>query len=140
MSQKIYFWVLMVLFLTLGLLIQVQKAHAFVAAEVEAGIVELSTTSIHGFEVTEVAAKTIKDKKWIYFCMKEKKSRSSKKVKCFYGLEQDFGEVAAGKILNGVRYGLKDRVFNHSGYIPLRKGAYFYPVKVLRPQYISLVN
>lgn len=140
MGQKVYFWVLMVLFLTLGLLIQIQKANAFVAAEVEPGIVELSTTSIYGFEIKEVASKTIKGKDWIYFCVNERKSRSSHKTKCFYGLKQDFGNVNAGKIVNGIRYGLKHRIFNRSGNIPIKKNAYFYPAQVLRPQYISLVD
>ena len=124
MGQKIYFWVLMVLFLTLGLLIQIQKANAFVAAEVEPGIVELSTTSIYGFEVKEVASKTIKGKEWVYFCVNERKSRKSKRTKCFYGLKQDFREVEVGKIINGIRYGLKYRIYNSSGNIPLKKNAY----------------
>lgn len=110
------------------------------AAEIEPGIVEISTTNIYGFEVTDVSEKKIKDKTWVYFCMAEKKPRKAQKSKCFYGQKQDFGDVKIGLVLNGIQYGLKNRILNAKGLAPFRKNAYFYAVKVLRPQYISVAK
>lgn len=140
MGHKVYFWMLLIIFLSLGFLIQVQSANAMTAAEIEPGIVELSTTNIYGFEVVAVESKKIKDKDWVYFCLTEVKPKKTHKVKCFYGLKQDFGEVKKGLVLNGLQYGLKNRIHNAKGNIPLKKNAYFYPARVLRPQYISMAH
>jgi hypothetical protein len=144
MSHKVYFWMLLVIFLSLGFLIQVQKANAMVAAKIEPNVIELSTTNIYGFEVKHVSHRKIKDVEWTYFCISEAKPRrslaSKSKLKCFYGLKQDFGEVKVGDILNGIQYGLKDKIQNKRGVTPLRKNAYIYPARILRPQYISLAN
>lgn len=140
MGHKVYFWMLLIIFLSLGFLIQVQSANAMTAAEIEPGVVELSTTNIYGFEIKEIATKNIKGKDWAYFCIAEVKPKKAHKTKCFYGLKQDFSEVKVGTILNGLQYGLKNRLHNAKGHIPLRKNAYFYPARVLRPQYVSLVN
>ena len=140
MGHKVYFWMLLIIFLSLGFLIQVQSAHAMTAAEVEPGVVELSTTNIYGFEVVSVANKKIRGKEWSYFCMSEVKPKKSQKSKCFYGPQQDFSEVKPGLILNGMQYGLKNRIHNVKGNIPLMKNAYFYPARVVRPQYVSLAH
>lgn len=140
MGNKLYFWMLLVIFVSLGFLIQIQNANAMSAAEIEPGIVELSTTNIYGFEISDVAEKKIKSQDWIYFCLSEKKSSKAHKSKCFYGLKQDFREVKVGMILNGIQYGLKKRILNAKGNLPLSKNAYFYPARVLRPQYVSMVK
>lgn len=144
MSHKVYFWMLLVIFLSLGFLIQVQKAHAMMAAKVEPNVIELSTTHIYGFEVLDVAEKSIKGIDWTYFCIGDAKPRrslaSKTKIRCFYGLKQDFSEVKKGDILNGIQFGTKDRIHNSKGLIPIKKNAHFYPARVLRPQYVSLVN
>lgn len=133
MGHKFYFWMLLVIFLSLGILIQVEQANAMVASEIEPGIVELNTTNVYGFEVKEVLERKVKGKEWIYFCVDEKVSKKPHS-KCFYGLKQDFREVKEGMILNGIQYGLKQRIYNGKGYISLKKNAYFYPVLVLNPQ------
>lgn len=137
MGHKLYFWMLLIIFLSLGFLIQIQQASAMTAAEIEPGVVEISTTNIYGFEIVDVAEKKIKEKTWVYFCVAEKKPLKSQKNKCFYGLKQDFSEVKAGLVLNGIQYGLKNRIQNSNGMAPFRKNAYFYAVKILRPQYLS---
>lgn len=137
MGQKLYFWMLLIIFLSLGFLIQVQKASAMTAAEIEPGVVEVSTTNIYGFEIQDVAEKKIKDKTWVYFCMAEKMPRKKQKSKCFYGLKQDFGNVKVGLLLNGIQYGLKKRISNANGIVAFRKDAYFYPARIVRPQYVT---
>jgi hypothetical protein len=139
MGQKIYFWILLLIFVSLGILIQFQDADASQAAEIEPGIIELSTTTEAGFKITDVAEKyTPKSKaKWVYFCLYEVTSHlknKSDKQKCFYGSRDDFKNVKKGLVLNGIQYGLKNRIYNAKGNIPLQKNAYFYPVFVLRPQ------
>jgi hypothetical protein len=133
MGHKLYFWMLLVIFLSLGLLIQINNANAMVAAEVEPGVIELSTTNTRGFLINDVAEKKVKDKAWIYFCLNEKVSKKPL-TKCFYGLKQDFGEVKPGLVLNGIQYGLKQRIHNAKGNISVHKNAYFYPALILRPQ------
>lgn len=140
MGHKLYFWMLLMIFLSLGFLIQVQKANAMTAAEVEPGIVEVSTTNIYGFEIQDVAERKIKGKTWVYFCMAEKMPRKQQKHKCFYGLKQDFGNAKVGLVLNGIQYGLKKRISNTKGIVPFRKEAYFYPAIILRPQYVSVAR
>lgn len=138
MGHKLYFWMLLIIFLSLGFLIQVQKANAMTAAEIEPGIVEVSTTNIYGFEIQDVAEKKIKNKTWVYFCMAEKMPRKQQKSKCFYGPKQDFGNVKVGLMLNGIQYGLKKRISNAKGIVSFRKDANFYPARIVRPQYVTM--
>ena len=138
MGNKLYFWMLLVIFLSLGFLIQVQNANAMTAAEIEPGIVELSTTNIYGFEIVDSASKKIRGKEWVYFCVREKMSQKKRKDRCFYGRKQDFSEAKTGLVLNGIQFGLKNRIHNSKGYIPLKKNAYFYPARIIRPQYVTL--
>jgi hypothetical protein len=136
MGQKLYFWMLLLIFLSLGFLIQINDANAMIAAEIEPGIIELSTTNTHGFLIKEVAEKKIKDQSWVYFCLSEKVSKKPL-TKCFYGRKQDFGEVKRGLTLNGIQYGLKSRLENskvNHGNSFLHQNAYFYPALILRPQ------
>lgn len=133
MGNKLYFWMLLVIFLSLGFLIQIKNAHAMVAAEIEPGIIELSTTNFQGFQIKDVLEKKVKDKTWVYFCLSEKVSKKPL-TKCFYGLKQDFREVKSGLKLNGIQYGLKKRIHNSKGNIALNKNAYFYPALIIRPQ------
>lgn len=133
MGHKLYFWMLLVIFLSLGFLIQVKNANAMVAAEIEPGIIELSTTVSSGFQIQNFTEKKIKDKDWVYFCVSEKESKKPIS-KCFYGLKQDFREVKMGLKLNGIQYGLKKRIHNTKESVLLKKNAYFYPAIILRPQ------
>jgi hypothetical protein len=135
MGLKFYFWMLLLVFLSLGILIQWDRANAKVAAEVEPGVIELSTTTEAGFEVGDVFEKiTSKNKtNWVYFCISEKSSKKSS-PKCFYGARQDFKTIKKGLVLNGIQFGLKNRIQNSKGNIPLEKNAYFYPALILRPQ------
>lgn len=134
MGHKFYFWMLLVIFVSLGLLIQIDRADAMTASEIGPGIVELSTTNVYGFQIEDVLVRNVKGKDWTYFCLKEKASRKPLS-KCFYGLKQDFGDVKTGLVINGVQYGLKNRIYNGKGIIALRKNAYFYPARILRPHY-----
>jgi hypothetical protein len=133
MGQKFYFWLLLMVFISLGILIQWDRANARVAAEVEPGIIELSTTHESGFEVIDTAEKQIHNSHWVYFCINEKAARKFS-PKCFYGARDDFKDVKKGLVLNGIQYGLKNRILNSKGNIPLQKNAYFYQALILRPQ------
>lgn len=108
------------------------KAHSMMAAEIEPGIIELNTTSINGFAITDYAEKKIKGKTWVYFCVKAE--RSTKSAKCFYGLKDEFKDVKIGLSLNGLQYSLKNRIVNTKGHIPVQKSGYFYRALIVRPQ------
>jgi len=132
--ENLYFWILLLIFLSLGFLIQMQSANAMVAAEVEPGIIELSTTTESGFEVTQFSEKFVRksNKTWVYFCVKELSRKT--KEKCFYGQKDEFKDLKKGMRLNGVEYSLRRRIQNDKGYIPLQKNSYFYAALVIRPQ------
>lgn len=135
MGRRFYFWMLLLIFISLGLIIQLDRANAKVAAEVEPGIIELSTTSEKGFLVEDIADKFVPKSKthWIYFCISEQAFRRQS-PKCFYGTKDEFKSVKKGMILDGLQYGLKNRILNVRGDIPLQRNAYFYPVLIIRPQ------
>lgn len=135
MGRRFYFWMLLLIFISLGLIIQLDRANAKVAAEVEPGIIELSTTSEKGFLVEDIADKFVPKSKthWVYFCISEQAFRRQSS-KCFYGTKDEFKSVKKGMVLDGLQYGLKNRILNVRGDIPLQRNAYFYPVLIIRPQ------
>lgn len=116
----------------MGALLFAPKGYSMMVAEVEPGIIELNTTTINGFEITDYAEKTIQGKSWVYFCVQS--GKMPKSAKCFYGLKEEFKEVKLGLTLNGLQYSLKNRLVNTKGHIPVQKSSYFYRALVVRPQ------
>ncbi len=130
-EMKIYFTLILMLGFV-SALIFAPKAHSMTAAEIEPGVIELNTTTVNGFSITEYAEKKVRGKTWVYFCVKAE--RSTKSAKCFYGLKEEFKEVKIGLTLNGLQYSLKNRIVNTKGHIPVQKSGYFYRALIVRPQ------
>jgi hypothetical protein len=108
-----------------------------VASEISKGVIELRSNLDKGLVIIDTAKKYTEKsgRKWVYFCVVEsdqvRNIDKKRKKKCFYGEASIFDNVKEGKRLLGIEYGLKNRVYNDKGYIPIGSKRYFYPAQVI---------
>lgn len=111
------------------------RALAFVANEIEKGIIEMRSVYDRGLIVTEATVRQTKNKTWVYFCVAENIrsiNLAHAPTRCFYGERSLFQNINKGTEFLGIEYGLRPHIVNDKGLIPVGMGRHFYLAFVVR--------